>query len=112
MARRNTLIEERRSDPLRFAQCRSLGHEWRHKGVVAENARAPLGISFGTVGLRSQCADCKTDRIKWVTRSGEVITRYEYPDGYSLHGDDRLSPQQWRSSFVVRIFDEVGSVAS
>lgn len=105
---RNSLVAQRRADPLRFAQCRSLGHEWRHKGVVQDANRAPHGVTFGTVGLRSQCADCKTDRVKWVTRSGEVHTRYEYPDGYSLHGDDRMSPQQWRSSFVTKVFDEVG----
>jgi len=68
-----------------------------------------MGVEFGTVGLRSQCADCKTDRVKWVTRSGEVHTRYEYPDGYSMHGEDRLSPKEWRHNFVVRIFDEVGA---
>ena len=110
MARtRNSLIAERRADPLRFAQCRSLGHEWRHKGVVTdEDTKRPFGAQFGTVGLRSQCADCKTERTRWITRSGEVHTRYEYPDGYSLHGDDRMSPQQWRSNFVTRVFDEVG----
>lgn len=110
MARQgNTLIAARRADPLRFAQCRSLGHEWRHKGTVHDENKAPLGVSFGTVGLRSQCADCKTDRVKWVTRSGEVHTRYDYPDGYSLHGDDRMSPQQWRSNFVERVFAEAGA---
>ena len=76
---------------------------------MSDNSRAPHGVSFGTVGLQSQCSECKTWRTKWVTRSGEVLTRYEYPDGYSLHGDDRLTPQQWRSSFVVRIFDELGT---
>jgi hypothetical protein len=77
--------------------------------VVQDANQAPHGVTFGTVGLRSQCADCKTSRVKWVTRSGEVHTRYEYPDGYSLHGDDRMSPQQWRSSFVTKVFDEVGA---
>ena len=94
---------------MRFAQCRSLGHEWRHKGVVTDNSKAPYGVEFGTVGLRSQCADCKTDRVKWVTRSGLVHTRYEYPEGYSQHGEERLSPQEWRTTFVVRIYDEVGT---
>jgi hypothetical protein len=105
---RRGLISERRDDPLRFAQCRSLGHEWRHRGTVTDgDTKRPFGALHGTVGLRSQCADCKTERVKWVTRSGEVHTRYEYPDGYSLHGEDRMSPQQWRSSFVQRVFDDV-----
>lgn len=98
----------RKGDPTAFAQCRTLGHEWRHKGAVSESqdgVRIPIGITFGTVGLRSMCSDCKTERIKWVSRSGEVVTRYRYPDGYSLHGDDRLSPQRWRSVFVSRLFD-------
>jgi hypothetical protein len=69
-------------------------------------------MAFGTVGLRSQCADCKTDRVKWITRSGEVITRYHHPDGYSLHGEDRLSGQQWRSSFVTKVFAEYGAGAA
>jgi hypothetical protein len=108
VASRNALVRERQADPLRFAQCRSLGHEWRHKGVMQDNSKAPFGVEFGTVGLRSQCADCKTDRVKWVTRSGEVITRYDYPDGYSRHGEERLTSREWRSNFVVRIFNEVG----
>lgn len=78
---------------------------------MTDNAKAPLGIEFGTIGLRSQCADCKTDRIKWVTRSGEVRTRYDYPDGYSQHGEDKLTTQEWRSSFVLRLFDEVGQAS-
>lgn len=108
MARtRNALVAERRSDPLRFAQCRSLGHEWRHKGTVDGGA-----TQWGSIGLRSQCSDCKTERTKWVTRSGEVNTRYEYPDGYSRHGEERISPQQWRSSFVLTLFDEQQARAS
>jgi hypothetical protein len=76
---------------------------------MQDNAKAPLGVEFGTIGLRSQCADCKTDRVKWVTRSGEVRTRYDYPDGYSQHGEEKLSSQEWRHQFVIRIFDAVGA---
>jgi len=107
VARQKSLVRPVKNPEI-FAQCRSLGHEWRHRGPVTEDheeVRRPHGIVWGTVGLRSQCADCKTDRIKWITRSGEVITRYTYPDGYSLHGDDRLSSQQWRSQFVTRLFE-------
>ena len=93
-------------DPVIFAQCRSLGHEWRHKGRVQDNSRAPMGIEFGTVGLMSQCADCTTVRIKWITRSGEVHTRYDYAEGYQHRGEDKLTPQEWRSQFVTQLFDE------
>lgn len=99
----------RNADPTAYAQCRSLGHEWRHRGPVTEqddNVRRPLGITLGTIGLRSQCADCKTLRIKWIARSGEVFTRYTYPDGYSQHGEDRLTSQRWRTVFVERLFND------
>ena len=91
------------ADPHQFAQCRSMGHEWRHKGQVGADESRPFNF-YESVGLISQCSDCKTRRIKWITRSGEVVSRYEHPDGYSLHGEERLSTQQWRSTFVVTLF--------
>lgn len=91
-------------DPHRFAQCRAMGHEWRHKGPVGKDDKRPLNL-YEAAGLVSICPDCKTRRIKWITRSGEVISRYEHPDGYSLHGDDRLTTKEWRSSFVVTLFN-------
>ena len=94
----------RPADPMAYAQCRSMGHEWRHRGTANEHDHAPFSM-FGAVGLVSQCSDCKTRRVKWVTRSGEVITRYEHPDGYSLHGDERMTTREWRSSFVTRYFE-------
>ena len=103
MALRNALV--RPANPLLYAQCRAMGHEWRHRGHVGADERRPFNL-YESVGLVSQCADCKTRRVKWITRSGEVMTRYEYPDGYSLHGDDRLTTQQWRSQFVVRLFEQ------
>jgi hypothetical protein len=93
-------------DPLIFEQCRSLGHEWRHKGRVTDTNRAPFGIEFGTIGLQSQCADCTTVRVKWITRSGEVHNRYDYPDGYQRRGEEKRTPQEWRHDFVARLFDE------
>jgi len=94
-------------NPVIFAQCRSLGHEWRHKGKVQDTTKAPLGIEFGTIGLVSQCADCTTTRIKWITRSGEVHSRYDYPEGYQRRGEDeRRSPQEWRQEFVSQLFEE------
>lgn len=59
------------------------------------------------VGHRSICADCKTERIKWVTRSGFLgFTRYYHPEGYSLSGDDRLSNDQWRRTWLVHELGE------
>lgn len=88
-----------------YAQCRSMGHEWRHKGTVGKDDRRPFNM-YDSVGMVSQCSDCKTRRVKWITRSGEVITRYEHPDGYSLHGDDKLTTREWRSTFVIGFFQE------
>ena len=88
---------------LRYAQCRSLGHEWKHRGFVGDNdERRPFGIQAGMVGYRSVCADCKMERIKWVTRSGYLgFTRYYPPPSYSLTGDSKLTNQQWRRTWLV-----------
>lgn len=90
--------------PQRFAQCRSLGHEWKYKGKVGHND--PTSVLWGSIGLQSQCSVCTTWRTKWITRSGEVATRYEHPDGYSQTGEDRLSLQEWRSTFVTSLWDD------
>ena len=93
---------------LEHAECHALGHQWRHRNVIGiddpgDFAR-PFGASTGMVGYRSQCSNCKTERIKWITRSGEVINRYDYAEGYSRRGDDRLSAHEWRESFAVSLF--------
>lgn len=102
MARANTLIRE--ANPTTYAQCRSLGHEWRHKGRTDQ--QDPSSVLWGAIGLVSQCADCKTRRVKWVTRSGEVSTRYEYPEGYSTHGEERRTLREWRVSYVTTLFED------
>jgi hypothetical protein len=84
-----------------YAQCRALGHEWQHRGAVEE---VGSGVAFGARGLRSVCADCQMERIKWITSSGEVHTRYHQPEGYSQHGDEKLNSRQWRSAFVTIVF--------
>jgi len=93
----------------RYSECRSLGHEWRHKGIIGgdhKTHRPPFSMSTGVVGYLSQCTDCKAERVKWITRSGEVISRYDHPDGYSRHGDERLTSREWRSSFVASVFEQ------
>jgi hypothetical protein len=93
----------------RFAECRAMGHTWRHRPPIgiddATGYRRPFGLSTGMVGFPSHCPTCTTTRLRWVTRSGEVVTRYEHPDGYSRHGDDRLTSGEWRRSYVSSIFD-------
>lgn len=81
-----------------FAQCRSLGHEWKHAPGVE---RHPWGIV-----QRSVCTDCGTERLKSIGRRGDLQgTRYAYPDGYSQHGDERLPLAEWRSLFVVSFLE-------
>lgn len=90
-------------------ECHSLGHQWRHTGLIGiddmGDFKRPFGASTGMVGYRSICGNCKATRIKWITRSGEVVNRYEYAEGYSRRGDDRMSPHEWRQTFAVTLFD-------
>lgn len=72
----------------------------------------PFGGSYGMVGLPSTCAQCGTERLRWITRSGESIVRYHHPDGYARHGDERLSPSQWRMTYVASIFSEFPGVTN
>ena len=91
-----------------FAECRSLGHEW-HKGSPiaigedAEGFRRPYGDA-NMVGIPSHCVNCGTDRMRWIGRSGEAVTRYVYPDGYSRHGEEVLSAREWRQEYVATLF--------
>ena len=95
---------------LAFVQCRSEGHEWRHTGRVGgsdPDRRPPLAM-YGSVGVISICASCATERIKWYTRSGEVVSRYRHPEGY-LHDrreTDQPAPSrlEWRQSYVTTLF--------
>ena len=94
-----------------FAECRSLGHSWKHRKKIGMDDKTsgfsrPFGYDTGMIGYQSQCTVCKTFRVKWITRSGEVLSRYQHPDGYSLHGEDRLSSQEWRRTFVAHVFED------
>lgn len=86
-----------------------MGHSWRHRPPIGvddthDSHRRPFGMSTGMVGFVSHCGTCGTDRVRWITRSGETIVRYEHPDGYSQHGEDRQSASEWRRSYVSTIF--------
>lgn len=105
-----TTMAPKRDIALRFEECRAMGHAWRHRPPIGtddtnDSYRRPFGMSTGMVGFPSHCNTCGADRIRWITRSGEVVVRYEHPDGYSRHGDDRLSSGEWRRSYVGHVFD-------
>lgn len=99
-----------RDQSLRFAECRSMGHSWRHRPPIGiddpspRHIRRPFGLTVGMIGFLSHCNVCGTDRVRWITRSGEMIVRYEHPDGYERHGDERLTHSEWRRSYVSSVF--------
>lgn len=84
----------------RYAPCRVLGHEWHHVGR-ADASDASAG-AHGSIGWVSTCSHCGMRRVRWFTRSGMVASSptYSPPEGYSRHGDDRLSMQEWRSTWI------------
>lgn len=116
MPRRSNVTEmvthpAKRDQALRFAECRAMGHSWRHRPPIgiddrADKHRRPFGMETGMVGFVSHCGTCTTDRVRWITRSGETIVRYEHPDGYSQHGDDRQTAGEWRRSYVSSVFED------
>jgi hypothetical protein len=83
-----------------YAECRSLGHEWRKGKPIATD-----GIDWGSIGIPSMCPNCGTTKVRTITRSGESKTRYDYPDGYSRHGDEVLSVKEWRHAYIETIFE-------
>lgn len=98
------------SGPERFAECRSMGHEWHHLPAIGSDDEqdqwsVPFGGSFGMIGLPSTCRNCKTRRMRWVSRSGESFMRYLHPEGYETHGEERRSATEWRRHFVGTIFE-------
>lgn len=80
--------------------CRAFGHSWRHR-QPQRDVNSTLIIQV------SQCPECTTVRTRYVTNRGLVPKppKYEHPDGYSTHGDDRKSLQQWRLVIVANLFD-------
>lgn len=89
-----------------------MGHCWRHRKKAigiddsSEYAR-PFGASTGMVGKISYCATCRGVRVKWITRSGEVINRYYPPEGYSRAGEEyKPTMREWRATYVAQVFEE------
>ena len=100
-----------------FLECHAEGHQWRHEaGTIGTDDPDPgpgLRAPFGglAIGKRSHCTNCMGERIRWYTRSGEVVNRYHYTDGY-LHrratpDDVAPSRREWRQQLVVTLFDQM-----
>lgn len=105
-------LSTRASQEARFASCRSMGHEWHHQPAIGADDEAnewgrPFGGTTSAVGLPSVCAMCGTERMRWVLRSGEVMSpRYRHPDGYARHGDDRMTLAEWRQTHITTLFPD------
>lgn len=96
-----------------FLQCHTEGHQWRPAGRLGGSeaeARPPFGM-LDAVATVSQCVSCTSERFRWYTRSGELISRYRHAEGY-LHkraDPDDVAPTrlEYRQRFVVTLFDEM-----
>lgn len=102
-----------------FVECHAEGHQWRPVGKLDPSQaepglRAPSWASSQCVGRLSQCVNCGGERVRWYTRSGEVVPRYRHREGY-LHkreaGDTDPAPtrQDWRKRLVISLFDDLGT---
>ena len=92
-----------------YARCRAFSHEWHWgKPLGIDDAHPtitkPFGMGTGMIGFPAECQNCGQEKVKWITRSGEAITRRRYPEGYQKHGDEALSPAEYRHDYVETIF--------
>jgi len=103
-----------------FLECRSFGHEWHKEKPLGvddthDTISKPFGMSTAMLGFPAQCPNCGCAKVKWITRSGEAITRRQYPDGYlksSKNGDDVKTPTEYRHDYVESIFAQFEAAVS
>jgi hypothetical protein len=108
-------IDSTNDHGLEWAQCRSMGHEWKHQGRITDETdpghQPPVGMQYGSAGFRSVCTECGTERVRWISRSGLLgPMRYNHPDGYSRTGDAKLTGQEWRKTWLVKLLGEDDTV--
>jgi hypothetical protein len=102
----------KKSQQEKIAECHSFGHEWRKLAILGiddsdPTIKRPFGAETGMIGLPYVCVVCTSRKVRWVTRSGESINRYEYCEGYAFRtalGDTVLTPSEWRRDYVATIF--------
>lgn len=101
----------------RIAECHAFGHQWRLGDAIGiddqhATVRRPFGMGTGMIGIPSECVSCTSSKVRWITRSGESVNRYEYVDGYTrraARGDDVLTPSEWRHDYVETLFAQFES---
>lgn len=97
--------------PVGFIECHTMGHQWHRVATIGadeqvDGIKRPYGRTGGMLGYHSQCTNCTTFRIAWITRSGDKINRYGYVDGYSRRGGDRVTHADYRRTYAAILFDE------
>jgi hypothetical protein len=96
----------------RIAECHAFGHQWRLGEPIGiddyhPTIRKPFAMSTGMIGIPSECVSCTSSKVRWVTRSGESINRYDYVDGYtrrSARDEIVLTATEWRHEYVETLF--------
>lgn len=102
----------------RIAECHAFGHQWRLGEAIGiddehSSIRRPFAMSTGMIGIPSECVSCTSTKVRWVTRSGESINRYDYVDGYtrsSARNEEVLTPTEWRHNYVETLFAQFEAV--
>ena len=94
-----------------YLRCRAFSHSWTWHdplGIDDEHPtiKKPFGRMMGMIGFPASCSNCGQQKVKWITRSGESMTRREYPEGYQKRGDDALAPAEYRHEYVESIFQQ------
>lgn len=96
----------------RFVECHAFGHQWRLQQPIGiddqhSTIKRPFGMSTGMIGVPSECVSCTSSKVRWITRSGESVNRYDYVDGYckrTAAGDVVLTASEYRHDYVETLF--------
>lgn len=91
---------------LQYVICRTMQHQWHHRGMDPTRLKEPGLIAFVSV-----CTECHTERTKWINGLGQrvgqpVYDRSACPD-YAEKGDGRHTRQQWAQAFADVLFREM-----
>lgn len=106
VARKSAQLPDGADEGLEYARCRSLGHSWRHLPNPIRPGDKGAGAAYGSLGFKSVCQFCHAERTKWIGYSGSTMAnRYDYPDHYQRRGDAKLTPTEWRKTFLVTVMD-------
>lgn len=78
-----SLVDAAEALPDTFLLCREIGHSWRKAG----SPKQADGLVVQKLVCRNKCGTTREDRV---TRAGSIFgRRYEYREGYGLHGFGR-----------------------